>query len=82
MPEAIAERGQFGDRLVELVRLSGEHLSIDAHTPVRGEHALDFVQRESRRPTDRDERQPFEDARIERRRRPCRPIEVINPFSS
>ena len=65
MPEAVAERGQLGDRAVEFIRFGGEHLAIDTQTTVRGEYALDFVQGKPRRAADRDECEPFEDARIE-----------------
>ena len=65
MPQAIAHRAQFADRLVELVGLGGEHLPIDAWPPVRREHAGDLVERKAGGLAKRDQGQPLEHPGIE-----------------
>lgn len=65
MPQAVAHRPQFPDPAVELVRFGGKRLPIDARPSIGSEHPRDVVQRKAGGAAERDERQPFEHARIE-----------------
>lgn len=65
MPQAVAHGTELTDRPVEFIRLRGEHFPIDARSAIRREHPRHLIERKTRSAPDADEREAFQDARIE-----------------
>lgn len=65
MPQAVAQRDQFAQSAVDVVRFRGELAPIDTRLSVGREHRRDLGERKPRGATERDQREPIQHARIE-----------------
>jgi hypothetical protein len=61
--QPVAHRRQLADGGLQLVRLGGEQVAIDARPPVGRKHARDLVEREAGCAAERDEREALEHVR-------------------
>src|SRR6185295_13289585 len=73
MAQAVAHGAEMADGGVELVRLRGEQLAVDARLAVRSEHSRHLGQREARRATHGDQCQPLQHGGIEQAPQPAPP---------
>ena len=65
MAQAVAHCGQLFDEPVQLIRLVRENSPVDPGPAILSEHRRHFVERESGRAPDPDQRQPLEHGRFE-----------------
>ncbi|MNN65101.1 hypothetical protein D3C81_1805800 [compost metagenome] len=64
VPQSVPHRRQLADRPVQLIGLGGEQFPVNLRPALLREHPGDVIQRESRRPPQRDQRQAFEHASV------------------